>query len=149
MALISCPECGKRISEHVDRCPHCGLERSKFGDIASLNMSLMKQIKAERHRLIKKVCLKVVLPIVIVGGSIGLYLAYLDYEKQERRRKEAEFTAEGIRNYEEHVNREKSEAKKEFKRKTNLELTGDYEPGYIRKLMEGKNCVGSMARDKV
>lgn len=24
MALISCPECGKEISDKVKSCPHCG-----------------------------------------------------------------------------------------------------------------------------
>lgn len=23
MALINCPECGNKVSEHADRCPHC------------------------------------------------------------------------------------------------------------------------------
>lgn len=24
MALISCPECGKKVSEHAESCPECG-----------------------------------------------------------------------------------------------------------------------------
>ena len=24
MALINCPECGNKVSELADRCPHCG-----------------------------------------------------------------------------------------------------------------------------
>ena len=26
MALLPCPECGKRISEHAKHCPRCGYE---------------------------------------------------------------------------------------------------------------------------
>ena len=27
MALIKCPKCGKQISEHAERCPHCGISK--------------------------------------------------------------------------------------------------------------------------
>ncbi len=30
MALISCPECGKEISDMAEACPHCGLPSSQF-----------------------------------------------------------------------------------------------------------------------
>ena len=31
MALINCPECGQRISDKAEKCPHCGLPSSYFG----------------------------------------------------------------------------------------------------------------------
>ena len=30
MALITCPECGRSISNVADKCPHCGLPQSYF-----------------------------------------------------------------------------------------------------------------------
>lgn len=30
MAIINCPECGKKISEYAERCPSCGLPQDKF-----------------------------------------------------------------------------------------------------------------------
>lgn len=32
MALIKCPECGKEISDTVERCPHCGYSLKKRKD---------------------------------------------------------------------------------------------------------------------
>ncbi|WP_366944958.1 zinc-ribbon domain-containing protein [uncultured Bilophila sp.] len=29
MALVSCPECGKEISDAAQSCPHCGYELKK------------------------------------------------------------------------------------------------------------------------
>ena len=33
MALIKCPECGQQISDKAEKCPHCGLPSSYFGEI--------------------------------------------------------------------------------------------------------------------
>lgn len=30
MALISCPECGKQVSDRADSCPNCGYPISKL-----------------------------------------------------------------------------------------------------------------------
>lgn len=30
MALIKCPECGNRISDKANKCPHCGLPSEYF-----------------------------------------------------------------------------------------------------------------------
>ena len=29
MALTNCPECGKEISDHADKCPNCGAPTRK------------------------------------------------------------------------------------------------------------------------
>ncbi len=34
MALISCPECGKQISDSTPSCPHCGYQFSTIGTSA-------------------------------------------------------------------------------------------------------------------
>lgn len=33
MALISCPKCGKQISDKAVKCPHCGVDLTEpFGE---------------------------------------------------------------------------------------------------------------------
>ena len=29
MALITCPKCGKRFSEHAEKCPQCGMSKGE------------------------------------------------------------------------------------------------------------------------
>ena len=35
MALIQCPECGNRISDKAEKCPHCGLPATYFPQVTS------------------------------------------------------------------------------------------------------------------
>lgn len=42
MALIRCPECRKKISEHAEYCPHCGFS-FKQEDLARYKQTLEKR----------------------------------------------------------------------------------------------------------
>ena len=49
MALIECPECGNKISDKADKCPHCGLPSSYFDGkkddaVAAVDYSNIKNI---------------------------------------------------------------------------------------------------------
>ena len=138
MALIFCPECGKKISEHVDRCPNCGLERAKFGDIASNNMLLIKQIKDERRKFLKKVCLRFVLPLAIVGAGVAYIFIDMENDKRAYRRERAErCKQEEIR-----ISDLLSQKKEEFYQTTGLRLKGEYSASFINKAMQGRDYLG-------
>ena len=49
MALIKCPECGKKISSEAEICPHCGYVISKIENLEDIieeqeNQSKSKQV---------------------------------------------------------------------------------------------------------
>ena len=77
MALIKCPECGKKISENAESCPNCGEPTYKkmTKDISKIN---------------KKLVITIILVIFLIG-IVSLfvfnknknisYISYKDYEK--------------------------------------------------------------------
>ncbi len=40
MAIVACPECGNRISNRAEICPHCGLQR-RFFNIPNANTTVI------------------------------------------------------------------------------------------------------------
>ena len=58
MALISCPECGKEISEQADNCPHCAYPIKKIAQKAEFK---------EKHK--QSPIAWVVLLVVIAGAA--------------------------------------------------------------------------------
>ena len=51
MALIICPKCGKKISEHAEKCPMCGTYKNDFQHIREEKKAMEA---AERERLRKE-----------------------------------------------------------------------------------------------
>ena len=43
MSIISCPECGKKISSQVSLCPHCGFQR---GEVSEEELLVFRQRRA-------------------------------------------------------------------------------------------------------
>lgn len=79
MALITCPECSKEISDQVKSCPHCGFPLSEESnetqkvEIASVNL------KMEASK--KKKLIILIVSILVIGTII--FSGYLAYSKQQ------------------------------------------------------------------
>ena len=69
MALISCPDCSKLISEDVTSCPKCGCPGSKIKE------HLNKQ-KAKREEFQKKIAVSPKTTIIVFGVFIAAILGY-------------------------------------------------------------------------
>lgn len=72
MALISCPECGKEISDKVKACPHCGYpmqEEPVSGpqqvEVTGIKINAPK--KSTKMKLLLAVCAVLVVAFVVVG----------------------------------------------------------------------------------
>lgn len=81
MALITCPECGKEVSDSAKICPECGY-------------------KLKRFKINKKVLIKITIPIIVViaVSIVGtqLYKAYQAEQERLLNRQLQEETAKGI-----------------------------------------------------
>ena len=75
MALISCPECGKEISDKAFACPHCGNPMNPQPQQVQNPQQITKSADANAGRQKKpskawsKVLLAVILVIAIIGGG--------------------------------------------------------------------------------
>ena len=69
MALITCPECGKEVSERVKNCPHCGYPMSQEADQSQ--PSAPQQVEVVSVKLdkgkTKKILIVVVLAVALVA----------------------------------------------------------------------------------
>lgn len=77
MALVTCPECGKDVSETAEACPNCGFNVKKHL-ISLKNAEIQKkriEMRKERHKRNVKY-LKVIIPVFIlfVGGISGIII---------------------------------------------------------------------------
>lgn len=86
MALISCPECGREISDKVKACPHCGFpfQSDEETDVASLPP---QQVELTGVNLKKKVNWKPVvigLAILVVGLIVLFSIQRLNKVKAQR-----------------------------------------------------------------
>ncbi|HHX60607.1 MAG TPA: zinc ribbon domain-containing protein [Epulopiscium sp.] len=75
MALISCPECSKEISDRVKSCPHCGyplIEENTNAQKVELTSVSMKLEKGKKKKIIKAT-VSLVMILVVVFGSVFLY----------------------------------------------------------------------------
>lgn len=72
MALIKCPECGKKISDMAESCPHCGMPTSEIKAAATISTNQPK----------KKNGMPTWLSALIITGSIiligGIMLLFID-----------------------------------------------------------------------
>ena len=75
MALITCPKCGKRFSEHALACPQCGATKQEIERL----VEEQKAKEAEERAVLKKrslIALGIVALFVIL--SFGGYVAYIN-----------------------------------------------------------------------
>ncbi|MBQ8576016.1 MAG: zinc ribbon domain-containing protein [Clostridia bacterium] len=69
MALISCPGCGKQISDSVKTCVHCGrklTEKDKLKNNIDKNVIVTKSFISKNKKLFK-IILPILLAIIVVG----------------------------------------------------------------------------------
>lgn len=87
MALMKCPECKKKISDTVDKCPQCGFDLSKD----SKEDLKVKEVKLDSKTIIKIVVVVVILLVVVLGykmlfpanGRVNKAVRYLESEGYE------------------------------------------------------------------
>lgn len=87
MVLIKCPECKKRISDTVNKCPQCGFDLSNV----SKNDLKVKEFKLEKKTIIKIVIIVGILLVVLFGykmlfpanGRVNKAVRYLESEGYE------------------------------------------------------------------
>lgn len=85
MALISCPECTKEISDRVKTCPHCGyplVEENKETQKVELTSVNVKIEEEKKKRIFSRLISLVVIISIIIGGTT-VY-------SQQKKKKEAE-----------------------------------------------------------
>lgn len=94
MALISCPKCGKEISDKAEKCPECGcaLEYDK----------LQTEFISEKKTPIKSINKKLLVVAMILCVIILFVVGYSSYKKNELiKRQTAE--VESIREYNSYI----------------------------------------------
>ena len=78
MALITCPECGREVSDTVNQCIHCGFMLKRKARVES---ELREETTREEHKEtgIKPICLRggpsgagVMVVINFIGGLLAL-----------------------------------------------------------------------------
>lgn len=77
MALITCPECGKQVSDKAASCPHCGIEIIKE---LSINKEGQRQEKKKHRRNI----IIVIVSVCVVSTFAVLAYHYLGDTTLER-----------------------------------------------------------------
>lgn len=66
MALLSCPECRRRISDSAVACPRCGSEFGSPEQLRQLAAAVGAARTTSRHRIIRRAML-----FFVVGGVVG------------------------------------------------------------------------------
>lgn len=70
MALIKCPECGKKMSDMADACPHCGYFMKKVSSNNKINLDSLKGEWNNKYII--------VILVILVGG----YFLFFNNSKQ-------------------------------------------------------------------
>lgn len=72
MALIKCPECGKKMSDQAKNCPHCGYSFTKTENNNTLNNALNDLKSKWDNKYL----------LVILVGLVGGYFLFFNNPKQ-------------------------------------------------------------------
>ena len=92
MALISCPECGKQISETTSACPHCGYKFSvsvadthptdtKLGEVEKKNGAGIVLVVIGVLMIIVGLPLIIIIPIGLIFIGFGVVLLCMGIAK--------------------------------------------------------------------
>lgn len=65
MAITTCPNCKKRISDQVDVCPHCD---AALGELTEENLARIRHRRWSKHVYVAKNLTYVGMTLVIVGA---------------------------------------------------------------------------------
>ena len=92
MALITCPECGKQVSDKAGKCIHCGYIFHESNQENSVNNILQKDIPSEmimeknENSIKKRVSIKklVVLSIAALLAVIMIVLGIIQVRKKKQ-----------------------------------------------------------------
>lgn len=101
MALITCPECGKQVSDSAEACPHCGYPiKKKIEEAAAANNNTQTappEIKPAKPASSKKIIAIVAVVVVIAAAGIIFVVSNTlnDTEKQNVSKIETSITAFG------------------------------------------------------
>ena len=73
MALITCPECGKEISDQAISCPNCGYVMKKEENV--IPVTVTPEIRTPNKRLIAIICSVALIAVALFafGGSLNQY----------------------------------------------------------------------------
>lgn len=74
MALITCPECGKQVSDSAEACPNCGYPiRKKTKAAAAKRKTVPHKIKSAKPASSKKI-IAIVAAIVVIAAAVGIFI---------------------------------------------------------------------------
>lgn len=76
MALITCPECGKQVSDKAEKCIHCGIVLKKKENASELEQKTAKKLQRKNNK--KTVIIICVVAFLIVVGVVatGIFLGW-------------------------------------------------------------------------
>lgn len=98
MALITCEECQKEISDTVYTCPHCGYLLKEQDDIQKVELTSIKVPMGEKKK--KKIFITGILLIVLLISSILGYKVYqqnqIEKLNQEKEKLSQEYLSEVV-----------------------------------------------------
>ena len=83
MALIKCPECGKKVSDQTKQCPNCGRTITD----ADKELAIEQNKKSKKH---KKIALIVIIVMLLAGVACGVTY-YFVQENNKRIEKEQKY----------------------------------------------------------
>jgi len=69
MAIISCPQCGKKISDKQKICPHCDLDMTDLSEEKLASLSKIKAIKSSSSIMTQSA----IAMLMFLGGVLALY----------------------------------------------------------------------------
>ena len=117
MALIKCPECGKKISDQTNQCPNCGRTITD----ADKELAIEQNKKSKKHKKIALIVIIVILLAGVAGGVTYYFVQENNKRVEEQKKAEAKKKAE-----EEKKKKEIAEQKQRRQNKRDfVKLTGD------------------------
>lgn len=69
MAIVSCPQCTKKISDKQSICPHCDLDMSELSEEKLQSLSRIKNIKSNQSMMTQQA----IAMLLFLGGVLALY----------------------------------------------------------------------------
>lgn len=94
MALIKCPDCGRKVSDKADACPKCSFPIRDYKPTQE-EINLVSEEKAAKKKQIKKwliIIVAIITSFCVIIGGIGIGMEIYDwYEDEQEKQEEQEF----------------------------------------------------------